>query len=85
MTIEIGKTALDSPVFLAPMSGVTDRPFRRLVREFGCGLVVSEMIASAAVLRDVREEMFKIPDDMEAERPLAVQLAGWDQIGRAHV
>ncbi|WP_193170617.1 tRNA dihydrouridine synthase DusB [Nisaea nitritireducens] len=78
MTIEIGKTALDSPVFLAPMSGVTDRPFRRLVREFGCGLVVSEMIASAAVLRDVREEMFKIPDDMEAERPLAVQLAGWD-------
>ncbi|WP_028464897.1 tRNA dihydrouridine synthase DusB [Nisaea denitrificans] len=78
MTIKIGSTALDSPVFLAPMSGVTDRPFRRLVREFGCGLVVSEMIASAAVLRDVREEMFKIPDDMDAERPLAVQLAGWD-------
>lgn len=78
MTIKIGSTALESPVFLAPMSGVTDRPFRRLVREFGCGLVVSEMIASAAVLRDVREEMFKIPDDMDAERPLAVQLAGWD-------
>lgn len=78
MTIEIGPIVLESPVFLAPMSGVTDRPFRRLVREFGCGLVVSEMIASAAVLQDVREEMFKIPEDMDAERPLAVQLAGWD-------
>lgn len=78
MTIEIGPITLESPVFLAPMSGVTDQPFRRLVREFGCGLVVSEMIASAAVLRDVREEMFKIPEDMDAERPLAVQLAGWD-------
>ena len=70
MTIEIGPITLESPVFLAPMSGVTDQPFRRLVREFGCGLVVSEMIASAAVLRDVREEMFKIPEDMDAERPL---------------
>ncbi|MEQ8334014.1 tRNA dihydrouridine synthase DusB [Nisaea sp.] len=78
MTIEIGPIELESPVFLAPMSGVTDRPFRRLVREFGCGLVVSEMIASAAVLQDVREEMFKFPEDMDAERPLAVQLAGWD-------
>lgn len=78
MTIKIGPTTLESPVFLAPMSGVTDRPFRRLVREFGCGLVFSEMIASAAVMRDVREEMFKIPSDMDAERPLAVQLAGWD-------
>ena len=78
MTIQIGTIAIESPVFLAPMSGVTDRPSRRLVREFGCGLVVSEMIASAAVLQDVREEMFKIPEDMDAERPLAVQLAGWD-------
>lgn len=78
MTIKIGDIALESPVFLAPMSGVTDRPFRRLVREFGCGLVVSEMIASAAVLRAEREEMFKIPEDMGAERPMAVQLAGWD-------
>ncbi|MBO6559031.1 MAG: tRNA dihydrouridine synthase DusB [Nisaea sp.] len=78
MTIRIGDIALESPVFLAPMSGVTDRPFRRLVREFGCGLVVSEMIASAAVLREEREEMFKIPQDMDLERPMAVQLAGWD-------
>ncbi|UUX50188.1 tRNA dihydrouridine synthase DusB [Nisaea acidiphila] len=78
MTIRIGDIALESPVFLAPMSGVTDRPFRRLVREFGVGLVVSEMIASAAVLRAEREEMFKIPQDMDLERPLAVQLAGWD-------
>lgn len=78
MTITIGDIALESPVFLAPMSGVTDQPFRRLVREFGCGLVVSEMIASASVLRAEREEMFKIPEDMRLERPLAVQLAGWD-------
>jgi tRNA-dihydrouridine synthase B len=44
--IMIGKVALPSPVILAPMSGVTDAPFRRLVARFGAGLVVSEMTAS---------------------------------------
>ncbi len=46
MSLQIGSVRLDSPVVLAPMSGVTDMPFRRLVKDFGVGLVVSEMIAS---------------------------------------
>src|SRR3546814_8311831 len=61
------------------MSGVTDLPFRRLVREFGAGLVVSEMIASTAMIRQMREsvkESRKMSGDCAAEFPLSVQLAG---------
>ena len=45
---------LDTPVIVAPMSGVTDLPFRRLARGLGAGLGVSEMIASWAMLRENR-------------------------------
>ncbi|PHS55305.1 MAG: tRNA dihydrouridine synthase DusB, partial [Alcanivorax sp.] len=44
--MRIGPHALPNPVILAPMAGVTDRPFRRLCRELGAGLVVSEMVTS---------------------------------------
>jgi tRNA-dihydrouridine synthase B len=60
------------------MSGITDQPFRQIVRGLGAGLVMSEMIASEAVLRAERTEMRKMIIDTEAERPVAVQLAGWD-------
>jgi tRNA-dihydrouridine synthase B len=60
------------------MSGVTDLPFRRAVRRAGGGLVVTEMVASAAILRDVRSEMSKLRTDTVSEVPLSVQLAGWD-------
>ncbi|MEO0913887.1 MAG: tRNA dihydrouridine synthase DusB, partial [Pseudomonadota bacterium] len=46
MTLKIGHIVIKEPVILAPMAGVTDRPFRALVAEFGVGLVVSEMVAS---------------------------------------
>ena len=59
----IGPVTVADPVVLAPMSGVTDLPFRRLVRRLGAGLVVSEMVASNAVLREVREEMHKLTGD----------------------
>ena len=49
--IRLGKVTLKSPVVLAPMSGVTDRPFRRIVRKFGAELVLTEMLASKAVVR----------------------------------
>ncbi|HEX9808628.1 MAG TPA: tRNA dihydrouridine synthase DusB [Alphaproteobacteria bacterium] len=75
MTISIGKVCLDSPVILAPMSGVTDLPFRRLVREQGAGLVVSEMIASRAMVRETRESL-KLGGTVPEEHPMAVQLAG---------
>ena len=78
MGISIAHIDLAAPVILAPMSGVTDRPFRDLVRGWGVGLVVTEMIASAAVIHAQRKEMRKLSGDAGAEHPLAVQLAGWD-------
>ncbi|MDA1307975.1 MAG: tRNA dihydrouridine synthase DusB [Proteobacteria bacterium] len=78
MGIQVGPVLLDAPVLLAPMSGVTDEPFRKLVRRSGVGLVVSEMIASGAMIRAVREEIQKLASDCAEEYPMAVQLAGWD-------
>src|SRR5260221_191503 len=75
MSISIGSLTLDDPVILAPMSGVTDLPFRRLVKSFGAGLVVSEMIASAAMIRQTRQSM-AMAANYEDEQPMAVQLAG---------
>ncbi|MEQ8397245.1 tRNA dihydrouridine synthase DusB [Thalassobaculum sp.] len=77
MSISIGPISLRDPVLLAPMSGVTDRPYRRIVRSFGVGLVISEMIASDAMLREVREELLKAEIDTD-DTPAVVQLAGWD-------
>lgn len=75
--LTIGPITLESPVILAPMSGVTDRPFRRLVRRFGVGLVVSEMIASEAMIRQIKDSR-KITDQVDDEAPMAIQLAGAD-------
>lgn len=75
MSLQIGPVRLDSPVVLAPMSGVTDMPFRRLVKEFGVGLVVSEMIASKAMIHAAKKTM-KMATHCAVEHPIAVQLAG---------
>ena len=66
---------LEDPVILAPMSGVTDLPFRRLVKREGAGLVVSEMIASQAMVRASRQSL-KMAENCPEEQPMAVQLAG---------
>jgi len=71
----IDKVALDGRVILAPMSGVTDLPFRRLVKRLGAGLVVSEMIASQAMIRETRQSLLMAKTSPE-EFPMAVQLAG---------
>jgi tRNA-dihydrouridine synthase B len=63
---------------LAPMSGVTDQPFRAQVRCYGAGLVVSEMIASQAMIRQTRRRMLKSTTDCAAEYPMSVQIAGCD-------
>ncbi len=73
--MKIGPIEIGTPVILAPMSGVSDLPFRRLVKSFGAGLVVSEMIASQAMIRQVRRSM-KMASYTEEERPIAIQLAG---------
>jgi tRNA-dihydrouridine synthase B len=75
MTISIGPVRIEDPVFLAPMSGVTDMPFRRLVKRGGAGLVVSEMIASQAMIRESRQTL-RMAEHTPEEFPMAVQLAG---------
>jgi tRNA-dihydrouridine synthase B len=75
MSIEIGPVKLSDPVILAPMSGVTDLPFRRLVKRHGAPLVVSEMIASEAMVRQTRQSL-KMAETMAEEQPMSVQLAG---------
>ena len=77
MSISIGPIKIDEPVFLAPMSGVTDMPYRRLVKRYGAGLVISEMIASRAMLQESRESL-KLSTNCAEEFPMAVQLAGCD-------
>lgn len=75
MSIQIGAVQLEDPVILAPMSGVTDMPFRRLVKRSGAGLVVSEMIASQAMVRESRKTL-QMAQNTPEEFPMAVQLAG---------
>ncbi|MFM8679815.1 MAG: tRNA dihydrouridine synthase DusB [Alphaproteobacteria bacterium] len=75
MSISIGPIALAAPVILAPLSGISDLPFRRLVRRWGAGMVVSEMIASQAMVRETRQSLLMASSEPE-EFPMAVQLAG---------
>lgn len=73
--IRIGNIELDSNVFLAPMSGVTDLPFRRLVKRYGAGLVISEMIASQSMIRHTRQSIQMCMQSLDI-KPSSVQLAG---------
>ena len=75
MSFHIGPIKIEDPVFLAPMSGVTDQPFRRVVKRFGAGLVFSEMIASRLMLEQGANSL-KSNTDYSEEFPIAVQLAG---------
>ena len=79
-----GGVRIDAPVILAPMSGVTDLPFRRLARDEGAGMVVSEMIASWAMVRENRTTL-RMAEMQEREpgRPNALQLAGCDPAAMA--
>jgi tRNA-dihydrouridine synthase B len=84
MGIVVGPIEIADPVILAPMSGVTDLPFRRIVKRFGAGLVVSEMIASEAMIRE-NERSWQMASNDPMEQPMAVQLAGCEPsvMGRA--
>ena len=75
MSIYIGPIEIKDPVILAPMTGVTDLPFRRMVRRFGSGLNVTEMIASPAAIRETRQSVQKAMWD-PAEEPVSMQLVG---------
>ena len=73
--ISIGPLTIAEPVVLAPMTGVTDLPFRKLVKRFGAGLTVTEMIASEAMVRETRQSVQKAAWD-STEEPVSMQLAG---------
>ena len=75
--MKIGTVTLENNVFLAPMAGVTDLPFRILCKEMGCGLVYSEMVSAKGILYHSKntEELLHVE---EAERPVAIQLFGSD-------
>jgi tRNA-dihydrouridine synthase B len=75
VSIFLGSVTLNDPVILAPMSGVSDLPFRRIVKSHGASLVVSEMIASQAAIRETRQSL-TMAQSCADEQPMAVQLAG---------
>ncbi len=75
--IDIGPVRIDCPVVLAPMTGVTDKPFRALVRRYGSGLNVTEMIASEAAIRETRQSVQKA-EWAPIENPVSMQLVGCD-------
>lgn len=73
--MNIGNLTFNSPIFLAPMAGVTDRAYRALVREMGCPLVFGEMV-SVNGIHYKNERTLKMLESDEKERPLAIQLFG---------
>ena len=73
--ITIGNYALTSRVLAAPMSGVTDLPFRRVLQKFGPGLVVSEMVASETLLKGSKETEARAAGKGDID-PLVIQLVG---------
>ncbi len=75
--MRIGPYVLPSAVVLAPMAGVTDRPFRNLCKRFGAGLAVSEMVASNPALWGTEKSRRRTDHRGEAE-PISVQIAGAD-------
>jgi tRNA-dihydrouridine synthase B len=80
--IKVGPVTIETPVILAPMTGVTDLPFRRMVRRYGSGLNVTEMIASQAAIRETRQSIQKAAWD-PTEEPVSMQLVGCTPIDMA--
>jgi tRNA-dihydrouridine synthase B len=76
--MKIGKVELPSPFVVAPMAGMTDTAFRRLVkRHGGCGLVVSEMVSSEGLVRGI-DRTLEYAEFTEEERPVSIQIFGGD-------
>jgi tRNA-dihydrouridine synthase B len=76
--MRIGEVALESPFVVAPMAGMTDTAFRRLVKGHGgCGLVVTEMVSSEGLVRGI-DRTLEYAEYTEAERPVSIQIFGGD-------
>src|ERR1700712_1131618 len=77
--LSIGRLSIDSPVVLAPMAGITNTAYRRLCREYGAGLYVSEMITSRALVERTPESL-RLITHHESETPRSIQLYGVDPV-----
>ena len=76
--MKIGQVTLDSPFVVAPMAGMTDTAFRRLVkRQGGCGLVVTEMVSSEGLVRGI-DRTLEYAEYTEEDRPVSIQIFGGD-------
>jgi tRNA-dihydrouridine synthase B len=76
--IAVGPVRIESPLVVAPMAGMTDSAFRRLVkREGGCGLVVTEMVSSEGLVRGI-DRTLEYAEYTEEERPVSIQIFGGD-------
>ena len=76
--MKIGRVTLESPFVVAPMAGMTDTAFRRLVkRQGGCGLVVTEMVSSEGLVRGI-DRTLEYAEYTEEERPVSIQIFGGD-------
>lgn len=75
--MNIGRLRLKNAICLAPMAGITDLPFRTIVREFGCGLAFTEMVSANGLVRGMGKTC-RYLDSSLADRPLGVQLFGSD-------
>src|SRR6201990_255158 len=76
--MKIGNVTLASPFVIAPMAGMTDTAFRRLVkRHGGCGLVVTEMVSSEGLVRGI-DRTLEYAEYTEEERPVSIQIFGGD-------
>ena len=74
---KIGNLKIKSPLFLAPMAGVTDHPFRMICKNFGAGVVYTEFVSANGIIRENIKtlEMMKFS---EKERPIGIQIFGDD-------
>ena len=75
--MRIGGYIIDNPIALAPMAGITDKPFRRLCRDFGAGWAVCEMLTSDPTLRNTKKTLRR-SDFADEGGIVAVQIAGSD-------
>jgi nifR3 family TIM-barrel protein len=74
---KIGRLRFSNPLIMAPMAGITDLPFRRIVKEMGCALVTTEMISANGLVRQ-GQKTESLLESIPSERPLSVQLFGSD-------
>jgi len=71
----IGRFHINNPIFLAPMDDISDQPFRKICKEWGADVVVSEFISAEAIVRSVSRSLQKMKFD-EEERPFGIQIYG---------